>query len=137
VGGPLEGGAVGRRLIEPGDETAPYFRDVPAGFVPREGQWLVVPLYHIFGSEEQSALAPGIAELAPQPYLGLNGDDLAGLGAAEGDRVTVTVGVTRYRLPVRIVAGLPRGIAGLPVGLPGLPGRPLGTRYARVTLVAE
>ncbi len=137
VGGPLEGGAVGRRLVEPGDATAPYFRAVPAGFVPREGQWLVVPLYHIFGSEEQSALAPGVAELAPAPYLGLSAGDLAGLGAAEGDRVMVSLGVTRYRLPLRVVPGLPQGIAGLPVGLPGLPGRPLGARYARLTLVAE
>ena len=137
VGGPLVGGPVGRRLVEPGEEAPAYFREVPAAFVPREGQWLVVPLHHIFGSEEQSALAPGIAELAPAPYLGLNGQDLADLGAAEGDRVTVAVGVTRYRLPLRIVPGLPRGIAGLPVGLPGLPGRALGTRYARVTLVAE
>ena len=137
VGGPLEGGPVGRRIVEPGEETPAYFRDVPAAFVPREGQWLVVPLYHIFGSEEQSALAPGITELAPAPYLGLNSGDLADLGAAEGDRVTVSVGGARYRLPVRVVPGLPQGIAGLPVGLPGLPGRPLGTRYARVTLVAE
>ncbi|NLF13730.1 MAG: NADH-quinone oxidoreductase subunit NuoG [Anaerolineaceae bacterium] len=137
VGGPLEGGPVGRRLVEPGEGPVTFFDEVPAAFVAREGQWLVVPLYHVFGSEEQSALAPGIAELAPAPYLGLNEDDLASLGAAEGDRVTVTVGVTRYQLPARVVPELPRGIAGLPVGLPGLPGRALGTRYARVTLVAE
>jgi NADH-quinone oxidoreductase subunit G len=137
VGGLLEGGSLGRRLIEPGEQAPPYFRDVPAAFVPREGQWLVVPLYHIFGSEEQSALAPGIAELAPAPYLGLSVADLAGLGAAEGDQVTVTLGVTRVRLPVRAVPGLPHGVAGLPVGLSGLPARPLGTRYARVTPVAE
>jgi NADH-quinone oxidoreductase subunit G len=137
VGGPLVGGPVGQRLVEPGEEPPAYFGDVPAAFVPREGQWLVVPLYHVFGSEEQSALAPAIAELAPAPYLGLNGGDLADLGAAEGDRVTVSVGAARYRLPARAVPGLPRGIAGLPVGLPGLPGRPLGTRYARVTPIAE
>ncbi len=49
----------------------------------------------------------------------------------------VGLGVTRYRLPLRVVPGLPQGIAGLPVGLPGLPGRPLGARYARLTQVAE
>ena len=35
------------------------------------GRWLVVPLHHIFGSEELSALAPGSRELAPQPYAGI------------------------------------------------------------------
>jgi NADH-quinone oxidoreductase subunit G len=137
VGAALAGGSVGRRLVEPEGGSAAYFQEVPPAFVPREGQWLVVPLYHIFGSEEQSALAPGIAELAPAPYLGMTAGDLASLGADEGDRVTVSVGVTRYRLPLRIVHGLPPGVAGLPVGLRDLPGRAMGARYARVTLVAE
>ena len=60
VGGPLSGGDPGERLIEPtpAKKTA-YFENVPAGFEPRAGEWLLLPLHHIFGSEELSALAPG------------------------------------------------------------------------------
>ena len=36
------------------------------------GQWLAVPLYHIFGSEELSVLAPAIAESRPHGYVALN-----------------------------------------------------------------
>src|SRR5882724_5845165 len=69
VGGPLRGGDPGRRLIEPAAvERVPYFVTVPRAFQPRDDEWLILPLYHIFGSEELSILAPGIAERAPQPY---------------------------------------------------------------------
>ena len=88
VGGPLTGGDPGERLIEPmpGKKVA-YFQNVPAGFKPRAGEWLLLPLHHIFGSEELSALAPAIAELSPQPYLALNPDDASDLGLAAGDEV--------------------------------------------------
>ena len=37
-----------------------YFSAIPAAFEPREGEWLLVPMYHIFGSDELSLPAPGI-----------------------------------------------------------------------------
>ena len=42
-------------------------------------EWLVLPHPAIFGSEELSAHAPGIAELAPEPYLAVNAADAAKL----------------------------------------------------------
>ena len=38
----------------------------------------MLPLHHIFGSEELS-LSPGVAELAPRPYVALNPDDAESL----------------------------------------------------------
>ena len=38
------------------------------------GEVLVVPIYHVFGSEELSVRAPGIAALCPAPYLAVNPD---------------------------------------------------------------
>ena len=80
VDGPLCGGDPGQRLIEPGSgpggQGGPaFFDDIPPAFSVRENRLLVVPLYHIFGSEELSVLSPGIAELAPKPYLALNAED--------------------------------------------------------------
>ncbi|HEY3269291.1 MAG TPA: NADH-quinone oxidoreductase subunit NuoG [Armatimonadota bacterium] len=118
IAGPLRGGDPGRRLIEPNGTAKPdYPADIPAAFAPRADERLAVPLYHIFGSEELSALSPGVAELAPKPYVGISEADATALAAEEGDQIGVIVdGVTRY-LHVRIVAGLPAGVVGLPVGL--------------------
>jgi NADH-quinone oxidoreductase subunit G len=123
AGGPLRGGDPGRRLIEPspkstasaGHETAP-----PA-FKARPGEWLIVPLYHVFGSEELSVLARGVAELAPKPYLALRPEDLQRLGAAEGDEIELTLNGVTLRLPAKSARVLAHGLAGLPVGLPGTP----------------
>jgi NADH-quinone oxidoreductase subunit G len=121
VGGPLRGGDPGRRLIEPvQDGEDVYFDAVPAAFVPRPGIWLLVPIYHIFGSEELSLLAPAVAERAPRPYVALNQEDASALQVKAADEVEVRLADTVLRLPVRIDLGLPKGLAGLSAGLPAV-----------------
>ncbi len=120
VSGPLAGGDPGVRLVEPESTgKADYFDTIPEAFEPRAGQWLAVPLQHIFGGEELSALAPGIAELAARPHLSLNLDDAGALGVAAEDLVQVHLEHGSRTLPVQLRASLPRGVAGLPADLPG------------------
>jgi NADH-quinone oxidoreductase subunit G len=134
IGGPLRGGDPGRRLIKPAaTESAPYTTDIPAGFEPRPDQWLVLPLHHVFGSEELSVLSPGVAQLAPRPYLVLNPQDAARIGVGEEDEVTLSVGEVSLRLPVRLETDLPAGVAGMPVGLAELPWIAL-PGWARITV---
>jgi len=122
VGGPLKGGDPGTRLIEPGAATGrEYFSDVPEPFVAADERVLVTPLHHIFGSEPLSMLTPGVAELAPAPYVALNVADAERLQAAEGEPVSLQVGPLTLTLALRVAPSLPPGVAGLPVGLPGLP----------------
>jgi NADH-quinone oxidoreductase subunit G len=119
VGGPLRGSDPGRRLFEfQVCEVIPYFTHVPARYELAEGQWLVVAVHHIFGSEELSLLAAGIAQRAPEPYLGLNGRDMAQLGLQDGEIVCFIRHAATYQLPVRRMPSLPHRIAGLPIGLP-------------------
>jgi NADH-quinone oxidoreductase subunit G len=121
VYGPLRGGDPGRRMIEPSESAKPeYFTDVPGSFQPRGREWLVVPAFHIFGSEELSVLSPGIAERVPRPYLGLGPQDAGTLGLKEGEEATLMIGVTVLTLPVQVHPTLPPGVASLPVGLPGV-----------------
>ncbi|MDE0184237.1 MAG: NADH-quinone oxidoreductase subunit NuoG [Candidatus Poribacteria bacterium] len=123
VGGHLHGGDPGRRLIEPSDDAKPeYLNDVPASFKPRDGELLIMPLYHIFGSDELSILAPAVAERSPQPYLALNPNAAASLQVRDGEVVEITLDGVAQRLPAKISPELPEGTAGLPVGLPGLCG---------------
>jgi NADH-quinone oxidoreductase subunit G len=121
IGGSLRNGDPGQRLVEPHSGAQPeFFGGVPPEFEPREGRTLLVPLFHIFGSEPLSMLSPGIAELAPQPYVAFHPEDAARLSIAAGDTVQVEVDGLMLELPAKIVATLPKGVAGLPSGLPGM-----------------
>ncbi|HEY6400863.1 MAG TPA: molybdopterin-dependent oxidoreductase, partial [Blastocatellia bacterium] len=122
VGGPLRGGDPGRRLIEPAQVAkTTYFNQTLEAFLRRDGELMVAPLYHIFGSEELSALSPSVAERSPQPYLALNPDDADARGVNEGEQVELILDGAIYRLRVGFHPALPRGVAGLPAGLPELP----------------
>jgi NADH-quinone oxidoreductase subunit G len=122
IAGVLRGGEAGKRLIEPTDSAdASYFEDVPDAFEPRDGMLLIVPVYHIYGSEELSMHSPGIAELAATPYIALNERDASTFGLREGEVVELALQQDAPAiLPVKIVPELPVGVAAVPVGLPGL-----------------
>ena len=63
----VAGGDPGVRLIEPSQGRQRTSTAMPAAFARREAEWLLVPIEHIFGSEELSLQAPAVAELAPSP----------------------------------------------------------------------
>ena len=130
IAGPLRGGDPGRRLLDPpaAGEAAPRFfaEATPAEKAP-SGQLLAVPLYHIYGSEELSMLTPGVAELAPAPYLGLSPADAERLGLAPDARLSVGLGSQPRDLAIRIIPSLAAGLVGVPVGLPGITGVELPT----------
>ena len=118
VGGPLRGGDPGVRLIEPARASgAMYATGIPAAFEARDGEWLLVPIYHLFGSEELSVRAPGIATLATKAYVAVNDGDFV-----DGTEVEVATESGTFRLPVHVRPDLPRGVAGLPAGIPPLEG---------------
>ncbi|MBE7414430.1 MAG: NADH-quinone oxidoreductase subunit NuoG [Deltaproteobacteria bacterium] len=117
--GGLRGNDPGVRLINPAEAMPGYFREVPGPFRPRKGEWLVIPVYHIFGSEELNALSPPVAGLIPRPYIGLNPEDAVKLEAPPGEEVALKAGGLHLKLPARHMPGLPEGVAALPV-LPGV-----------------
>lgn len=123
IGGPLQGGDTGRRLLEPREiRDIKFFDTVPPAFRPDTEKLLVLPLYHIFGSEQFSILSPGIAEQMPLPYLGMNPDDMKTLQIEEGAEVEIILNRRALSLPVKRMETLAQGTAGLPVGLPNLQG---------------
>jgi NADH-quinone oxidoreductase subunit G len=122
VAGSLRGGDPGRRLIEPEREHSLCFVEAPPPFEPRGGQWLAVPAHHVFGSEELSAHSPPVAQLSPDPYVGMSPADATLMQVVEGQELGLDIDHTVYPLPVRIRPQLPRGVVTVPVGLPGLEG---------------
>jgi len=114
IGGPLRQGDPGVRTIERNGARFSFFDQLPGAFEIRQDEWLVVPLNHIFGSEELSRSAPAVAELSPEPYIALNPDDASRFGKE--------VELFGRRLPVKIAKDLPRGLAGIPAGMPSFAG---------------
>jgi NADH-quinone oxidoreductase subunit G len=123
VGGHLQGGDPGIRLIEPagGGAVARYDDAIPAPFAARAGEWRALPLAHIFGSEELSARAAPLASLIPAAYVALHPADADVLEAHENSTLEVSLRGETVFLPLRRRSDLPRGTVGLAVGVPGSP----------------
>lgn len=113
VGGHLRAGDAGVRLCEErGDLPSRYFQDIPSAFAARSGEYLLVPLYHVFGSERLSLHSPGIAQRAPELYLAINPRDAREL--RDGESVRLTLEGTDIVAVVRLRDDLPHGVAGIP-----------------------
>ncbi len=148
VGGPLAGGDPGVRLFDDAsrsaaaeDNEAPAAAaarsaaasglaldarpEIPPAFGRRDGQWLVIARYAVFGSEELSSRSPAIGERIQSASLALHPDDAARLGVAQQDVVELEHDHHRYRVAVTLEAALARGIAALTVGIPDSPWLPL------------
>ncbi|MGH8207395.1 MAG: hypothetical protein ACRETK_11530, partial [Steroidobacteraceae bacterium] len=117
-------GTVGRGAVE-----------IPAAFAARADQWLLIPQYRVFGSDELSALAPAVAERIGAATLGLNPQDAELLGVGDGDAVEITLADAPRRVAAELRAGLVRGVATLSIGLPGQPwaALPAWVRLARAS----
>ena len=122
IGGALMGGDPGVRLIAPELEPgrAEYPGAIPEAFAPRPGKWMVVPMYHIHGSDEMSMLSAAVAERAPAPHIALSPEDAQLLGLGEGEMAELNIDGEILVLQVAVHAALPKGVAGLPAGLPGM-----------------
>ncbi|WP_312514759.1 NADH-quinone oxidoreductase subunit NuoG [Stutzerimonas nitrititolerans] len=120
VGGHLRAGDPGVRLLDDVRQDLAW-KSAPAAFAPALGSWQVVPLHHLFGSEETTALAAPIQSRIPQPYVALADAEAQRLGVAEGALLSLRVADAHLQLPVRIDASLSLGLVGLPVGLEGIP----------------
>jgi NADH-quinone oxidoreductase subunit G len=122
IGGHLRGGDPGIRLFEPsGNEKVNYFMSVPEMFTHSATNLLMVPIHHIYGSEELSSRSKAVAARLQKPYVSLHPDDAAQWKMSDGQTFSFEVEGLVYKLPVLINTSIPKGVAGLPYGLPGLP----------------
>ena len=113
IGGALEGGDPGVRLLARADTALPYYTGIPECFTPRAGMWLAITLPRVFGDDEQSARAAPIrARMAP-PALALNDEDAALMGATAGETLEFEMDGERQHLALEIHPELPRGVAGI------------------------
>ncbi|WP_110685751.1 NADH-quinone oxidoreductase subunit NuoG [Salinicola aestuarinus] len=137
VGGHLRAGDPGIRLFEAPAISGDYYREIPAAFTAREGEWQVVELPRLFGGEEMSRRAAPIqARMAPAT-IALNADDAERLGIVADDPVALSLDGATFTLPARFGAGLPRGVVGVSSGSAESLAAPTavgGERWGRVSL---
>ena len=103
-----------------------YFKDSPEAFAARQGRYLLLPQYQLFGSGELSIYSTAIEELVPQACIILSKKDAADLGVVNGAPVTIEKNNHSYSLPLKIHDELCSGIILAPVGYRGIPALPWG-----------
>jgi NADH-quinone oxidoreductase subunit G len=100
----------------------------PEIFEFQKDEWLIVPVYQIFGSEELSSAGSTICQRIQEPFVYLNQKDTELIGAADNDLIQIEISGSKLKIKIKIENSLRQGIAGLSVNLPGmqfidLPGR--------------
>lgn len=116
VGGHLRGGTAGVRLLRAGASNPTIPNTPPAAVTPTPEHWQLVPRHRIFGSDELSALSPGLCELVEPGFIELCAADAHRLGVEDGDGVAVESHTT---LEVKINNSIAPGCAGYGAGLAG------------------
>jgi NADH-quinone oxidoreductase subunit G len=119
--GSMKGGDPGIRLIEPEEGGIySYFmssqKDIEAG----TDELLIIPVYHIFGSEELSAAGSAISQRINGPFVFVNQNDADKIGVAPNDHIRLETSDSEFKIKVKIENSLPQGIAGLSVNLPDM-----------------
>lgn len=115
IGGHLRAGDSGVRLFN-GQSTAAYY---PAEAQAKAGLSLA-PLYHLYGSDEQSSRSEKIQERVAKPYVRISQTDASRLGLTQGQGVSLTGGSLNHQAPLQICPDQAVGVVALPI-LPGSP----------------
>jgi NADH-quinone oxidoreductase subunit G len=120
--GSLKGGDPGVLLInrKDSDKAQDYFAPGKEIRNPEKGEWLVVPVYKVFGSEELSALSPAVAKRIPEMFLAMNAEDSERAGLKPDARVLLNINSQELICKLVTDNSLPERVAGLSVGLPGM-----------------
>lgn len=117
VGGQLKGGDPGVRLFDQLPKLPR--RTFVAPTVQPVGQYLLVPIYNIYASDELASLSPVMQErcaLAGEPRLTVGPATAAQLNVAAGQVLSVTVEGQTLTLPVALCDDLALGVIGYPGG---------------------
>jgi len=118
--GSLKGGDPGILLF---DEQSEHQRGSFTFSIPQktaENQWLILPVYCIFGSEELSNQASAIKERIPQPFVLVSSKVVQTVTPNGRGMVRLEIGDISIEVLLKIDDSLPSGVMGLSVNLPGM-----------------
>ena len=115
----LKGGDTGVKLFgDLNNSGLPYFKVIPKAFKPRNDEFLIIPVYQIFGSEELSSRGEAVSERISKPFIAMNGNDIAKLKLNENETYKFNINQVTLSLLVRRENSLSAGVAGLAFIIP-------------------
>lgn len=118
----MKGGDPGVRLFDQGEgDENTYFKTVTPFMEINKNEWLIIPVYQIFGSDELSSVGPSVLQRIQEPFVLINQNDADLIHVNNGDYVQLDILKSKLKLKVKIGNSLTQGIAGLSVNLPGMP----------------
>jgi NADH-quinone oxidoreductase subunit G len=121
-GASMKGGDPGIRLFEQTKgKKVSYFGNGAQGLVQKKDEWLIVPVFQIFGSDELSSEGAAIQQRIKTPFVLMNQNDADILNIKDGENVEAEIGKLKIIAVIRIDNTLVDGIAGISVKLPGMP----------------
>lgn len=124
IGGNLLHGDPGVCLLKVNDLSDWYWFDIiPKSFESAIdcNKWLIVPYWHLFGSEETSQKSKCIKDCMPVPYAMLNISDAVKLNIQKNMWIRLKCMNMVLCLPIKFSINLPIGHVGLPLGFPNIP----------------
>jgi NADH-quinone oxidoreductase subunit G len=89
--------------------------------IPKTDEWLIVPRYQIFGSEELSAISQSVKQKISEPFVLLNQKDADKLSVKAGDLVQLDIQNETLNIKVTIGTEIGQSIAALSVNLNLMP----------------
>lgn len=100
-----------------------WFKNIPDSFSIDEclNNWLIVPYWHLFGSEYTSQKSECIKNCMLDPYATINLLDAKRLNIQENMFLKFSCSNQTLCLPIKFSVKLPIKHIGLPVGFPGIP----------------
>ena len=120
-GGSMKGGDPGIRLFETNElKKNMYFKTEARETEVKKQEWLIVPVYQIFGSDELSSVAPSVQQRIKEPFVLINQKDAYIMALTEGDTVHLEILAIKLKVKVKIDKNAISGLAGLSVNLPGM-----------------
>lgn len=112
--GSLKGGDPGVRLLEGHERNEiKYSNLIPPSFIAKPDQLFIVPVHHIFGSEELSSKCTAIGQRIPKSTVHLNNSDAVKLGLKTGDLVSIDILKEEISVEVKTSENQGKGVAGL------------------------
>ncbi|CAL1329084.1 NADH-quinone oxidoreductase subunit G [Candidatus Providencia siddallii] len=114
-------GDPGVRLFDSIKRNISFFTEIPDRYKPKKSQWLIVPYYHLFGSDEISQRSEKIKNCIPKPYIVLNKKDAIKYNLCNSSKFKFIYNKQTFILNVCLSKYLSNGQIGLPLGMHGLP----------------
>jgi NADH-quinone oxidoreductase subunit G len=112
--GSMKGGNPGIRLIDgSGKKGTEYFSRIPSPFNPSQDDLLMVPVKHIYGSEELSSKCGAIAERDQGTTIYINQPDAERNKLKTDDKISFFIQEDQINARVEVNNSIPGGIAGL------------------------